>query len=88
MYLAYLDPGSGGMLAAAVVAGFAGAMVAVKVWWRRMLNKFRRSGPADGQQPVAGEAPAAAGESAVTGEPAAAEDPVPAETPARADRDR
>jgi hypothetical protein len=42
MYLAYLDPGTGSMLAAAVVAGFAGLAVVVKTWWRRM---FRRRSP-------------------------------------------
>jgi hypothetical protein len=47
MYLAYLDPGTGSMLAAAIVAGFAGAAVAVKVWWRRLTGRFRRSQPTD-----------------------------------------
>lgn len=42
MQLAYLDPGSGGMLAAALVAGFAGAAVTVKVWWRRIWGKIRK----------------------------------------------
>jgi hypothetical protein len=42
MYLAYLDPGSGSQLAMAIVAGFAGAMVAIKLWWRRVLGLFRR----------------------------------------------
>jgi hypothetical protein len=42
MYLAYLDPGSGSQLAMAIVAGFAGTMVAVKLWWRRALGRFRR----------------------------------------------
>lgn len=49
MYLAYLDPSSGSMLAAALVAGFAGAVVTVKVYWhrakggaRRMWGKVRR----------------------------------------------
>lgn len=33
------------MLASAVVAGFAGIVVAVKLWWRRLLGKFRRQQP-------------------------------------------
>lgn len=41
MYLAYLDPGSGSMLAAAIVAGFAGIAVTVRVWWRRLRGKSR-----------------------------------------------
>jgi hypothetical protein len=52
MYLAYLDPGTGSMLAAAVVAGAAGAAVAVKVWWRRMTGKLRRQRPAEGEAPA------------------------------------
>lgn len=44
MDLAYLDPGSGSQLAMAVVAGFAGTMVAVKLWWRRALSAVRRLG--------------------------------------------
>jgi hypothetical protein len=42
MYLAYLDPGSGSQLAMAIVAGFAGGMVAIKLWWRRVWGLFRR----------------------------------------------
>jgi uncharacterized protein (DUF2062 family) len=52
MYLAYLDPGTGSMLAAAVVAGVAGAAVAVKVWWRRMTAKLRRRQPAEDDAPA------------------------------------
>ncbi|QSB17588.1 hypothetical protein JQS43_20570 [Natronosporangium hydrolyticum] len=83
MYLAYLDPGSGSMLAAAVVAGFAGAMVAVKMWWRRLTGKFRRQQP----EQVAGEQ--AAAESTTTqaegSEPAA--QAASAEAAGRADRE-
>lgn len=42
MYLAYLDPASGSMLAAAIVAGFAGVMVTVRVWWHRARDGVRR----------------------------------------------
>lgn len=35
------------MLASAVVAGFAGTVVAVKLWWRRLLGKFRREQPGE-----------------------------------------
>jgi hypothetical protein len=52
MYLAYLDPGTGTMLAAAVVAGVAGAAVAVKVWWRRLIGKLRRRQPTDVEPPA------------------------------------
>lgn len=59
MYLAYLDAGSGSQLAMAIVAGFAGAMVVVKVWWRRALTGVRRVfGRSGGQQSVEVEAPA------------------------------
>ena len=45
MYMAYLDPGTGSYLVAAIVGGFAGAMVVVKTWGRRVLTKLglRRS---------------------------------------------
>lgn len=45
MYLAYLDPGTGSYLVAAIVGGFAGAAVVVKTWGRRVLTKLglRRS---------------------------------------------
>lgn len=55
MYLAYLDPGSGNLLVAAVVAGFAGVMVVVKMWWRRLVNKLRRRPPAPVETPVSTE---------------------------------
>lgn len=69
MYLAYLDPGSGNMLAAALVAGFAGAAVAIKVWWRRLRSKFRRS-PA-GQAPAASAAERAASDAPAADAPGA-----------------
>ena len=40
--LAYLDPGSGSMIAQAVVAGVAGAAVVGKVGWKRISGPFRR----------------------------------------------
>lgn len=45
MDLAYLDAGTGSYLAAAIVGGFAGAMVVVKTWGLRVLSKLglRRS---------------------------------------------
>jgi len=52
MYLAYLDPTSGSQLAMAIVAGFAGGMVAIKLWWRRALSKFRRQRPTDASAPA------------------------------------
>lgn len=55
MDLAYLDPGSGSQLAMAIVAGFAGAMVALKVWWRRLTGRFRRQQPTDAKAPAGNE---------------------------------
>ena len=49
--LAYLDPGSGSMIAQAVVAGVAGAAVVGKVGWRRLTQPLRKKGDA----PVAEE---------------------------------
>jgi len=59
MYLAYLDAGSGSQIAMAVVAGFAGIMVALKVWWRRVLGLFRRK-PVATHTEAQTEAPATA----------------------------
>ena len=42
--LAYLDPGSGSMIAQAVVAGVAGAAVVGKVGWKRLTSPFRKNG--------------------------------------------
>ena len=44
--LAYLDPGSGSMIAQAVVAGVAGAAVVGKVGWRRLTSPLRKKGDA------------------------------------------
>jgi hypothetical protein len=42
MNLAYLDAGSGSLIIQAVVAGFAGTLVAVKLGWRRIAGRLRR----------------------------------------------
>jgi hypothetical protein len=36
--IAYLDPGTGSMLAQLLVGGFAAAGVALKLYWRRVLR--------------------------------------------------
>ncbi|MGR6319211.1 hypothetical protein Q2K19_29905 [Micromonospora soli] len=41
-HLAYLDAGSGSLIVQAVVGGVAGAAVAVKLYWRRLVARFRR----------------------------------------------
>jgi hypothetical protein len=42
MHLAYLDAGSGSLIVQAVVGGVAGAAVAAKLYWRRLVARFRR----------------------------------------------
>jgi hypothetical protein len=42
MLLAYLDAGSGSLIIQAVVAGAAGAVVAVRLGWRRIADRFLR----------------------------------------------
>jgi hypothetical protein len=49
MDLAYLDAGSGSLIVQAVVAGAAGAVVAVKLGWRRVADRFRKR-PTDQEQ--------------------------------------
>ena len=41
---AYLDPGSGSMIVQLLIAGIAGAGVALKFFWRRIADSFRRPG--------------------------------------------
>ncbi|SCG50115.1 hypothetical protein GA0070560_106126 [Micromonospora halophytica] len=41
-HLAYLDAGSGSLIVQAVVGGVAGAAVAAKLYWRRLVDRFRR----------------------------------------------
>lgn len=55
MYLAYLDPGSGSMLAAAVVAGVAGVAVTARIWWRKGMAKLRRQPAGDSGPPTDGD---------------------------------
>jgi hypothetical protein len=48
---AYIDPGSGSMFLQLLLAGIAGAGVAIKLYWRRFLAFFSRSsnnGPTSG----------------------------------------
>lgn len=71
MDLAYLDPTSGSMLAAAVVAGFAGAMVAMKMWWRRLVGKIRRQPAGVEQQSAESAAGAASADESVSAEQSA-----------------
>jgi hypothetical protein len=40
--LSYLDPGTGSMLMAAFVGGFAGVFVLVKMYWHRFLGVFSK----------------------------------------------
>ena len=37
---AYLDPGSGSMMVQLLLAGLAGVVVVVKMFWRRVLHFF------------------------------------------------
>ncbi|MGI8937963.1 MAG: hypothetical protein ACR2JF_07095 [Iamia sp.] len=40
--VAYLDPGTGGLIASAAAAGFAGAAVVAKSKWRSATGKLRK----------------------------------------------
>ena len=41
-HLAYLDAGSGSLIVQAVIGGIAGVAVAAKLYWRRLVSRFRR----------------------------------------------
>lgn len=38
----YLDPGSGSILIQIVVATLLGGLIAVRVFWRRLISRFKR----------------------------------------------
>jgi hypothetical protein len=38
---AYVDPGSGSMAVQAILAGFLGVLLAVKIYWKKLGNFFR-----------------------------------------------
>lgn len=40
-FFAYLDPGTGSIILQSVIAGIFGAMIAIKVFWRRIVNFFK-----------------------------------------------
>lgn len=44
---AYVDPGTGGVLVQLVTGGVAGLLVLVRLFWSRIVEIFRRSGPAN-----------------------------------------
>lgn len=55
MLLAYLDPGTGSIILQALVAGFMGAMLAIKLFWAKITAFFRKlrgkeSPTTDGEQ--------------------------------------
>lgn len=39
---AYVDPGSGSIAVQAVLAGFLGALLAVKIYWKKLVKFFSR----------------------------------------------
>ena len=43
---AYLDPGTGSMVLQLLLAGFAGAGVVIKLFWRNISSLWRKSSPA------------------------------------------
>ncbi len=50
--LGYLDPGSGSMVAQAVVAGLAGIAVVGKLGWRKLTSPFRRKSRPESEAPA------------------------------------
>ena len=50
---AYLDPGSGSAVLQILLAGVAGASVAIKFYWRRVVGYFRKGSTPTGSEPSA-----------------------------------
>jgi len=48
---AYIDPGSGSMLVQLLTGGAAGALILLRLYWRRLKDRFR--GPAAPAEPAA-----------------------------------
>lgn len=42
----YLDPGSGSFLLQLLIAGIAGAALAIKIYWRKIVTLFNKKDPA------------------------------------------
>jgi hypothetical protein len=55
-FLAYLDAGSGSMILQLLLGGVAAIVVAVKLWWHRLLEllHIRRREPAQEADPTSG----------------------------------
>jgi hypothetical protein len=49
--LAYLDPGTGSMILQLLLGGIAGAMVILKLYWRRFVGLFRGNSSEDTKSP-------------------------------------
>src|SRR5579864_229955 len=47
---AYIDPGSGSMLVQLLTGGAAGALILLRLYWRRLKERFR--GPAAAAEPA------------------------------------
>lgn len=39
---AYIDPGSGSVAVQAILAGFLGFLLALKIYWKKIVSFFRR----------------------------------------------
>jgi hypothetical protein len=49
MILLYLDPGSGSFLIQLLIAGLAGAGIAIAISWGRIKRFFKKNKPVDGE---------------------------------------
>jgi hypothetical protein len=52
MILLYLDPGSGSFLIQLLIAGLAGAGIAIAVSWAKIKRLFKKSKPVDTENDV------------------------------------
>jgi hypothetical protein len=39
---AYIDPGSGSVAVQVILAGFLGFLLALKIYWKKIINLFRK----------------------------------------------
>ena len=52
MILLYLDPGSGSFLIQLLIAGLAGAGIAIAISWAKIKRLFKKNKPVDSQSDI------------------------------------
>ncbi len=46
----YLDPGSGSVLIQIIIATILGGLIAIRVFWSRLISRFKGGAPSDAEE--------------------------------------